>query len=424
MTNSQIIVFDSHKVLPSLALVRFNLAWHTHVMKDILLRYKILILFIVLMLAPTLTALKSIVLFLTINLVAVHSEYYGYFISLMAYQAFGLLWFLVQQAAFANQPWHGYLLCLPLTKKQISISEILILLIIDIVLWLPLLVASCFELALNINNESNSSLIIAKTLANIILILLIQSAYKRKKYILFLWVVICDVVLIYLNNVSHTILQISATILIMITLMLAINWAFDIKLKIKESSIFCFNNKKRKITINKSFLPFMNIQVKNLIASNFAHLILPLLFLLISSLLVFAFVRNYPENKNLYFIISILTLMNGLAVSNLFSRFHIQRIQYQSYFASLPISKIKLFYYDFLVASLVLAVFNLAPILMTVIMTAANYKTLLIIFFNPIIFLAFTYFPQIKYKRYGMFISLLFMFSYVWINYLLLNSSG
>lgn len=405
-------------VNPVTALLNFNIVWYGQVMKFILLRYKILILFILLLLAPTLSSLMYIVAFPAKNLVSLHTNYMAVIASLMAYQGLGLMWVLLQQSVFSKQPWDKYLSSLPVTKNQKILSETIMLALVNFVIWIPLLLAGFFEIIKNNSDFVSFVLIIEKIIINMFLILLVQLAWRKHKYTILSLVFFADASLvlqeIFANNFEKLIFisfLISASFIL-------INLCFRDQKTVKNPN----NNAQLSIVSYPSYfnstMPFVKIQLINLLKNNAGQLIIPIVGLLIVLILSILCANYSDTSSTASFIISSCMMVNGLILSNIFARINTQRKRFSNYLTSLPISRTEIFVSDMILLSLALVTCNLVILLSTM---KSTFAVSIISLLTPIFLLSVTYFPQIKYKRYGFFISMMITPIFIWVNYLLFN---
>lgn len=424
MINNMSVVVNIKKTTPSVALLNFNLMWHGQVMKNILLRYKIFFLFIILILAPTLSSLEFIVTSPTKNLISTHANSLAIIVSLMVYQGLGLIWILLQQSVFSNQPWDKYLISLPITKKEKAISEIFMLIIADTVIWVPLLLSGYLEIIKNHSDYSNSFLIIAKCIINIMLILLMQLAWRKAKYKILISVLVIDIVFIFLSAIPFNGIKLIVVMTLFVVALFQVNSCFGEEYKERVRSYY---NKKLENNIYTqkigTIFPFEKIQIANLILENSSQIIIPAASIILIFVLSIMFVKYGEKNSNLLLILSSCMLINGLILCNLFARLDTQRNLFLSYLCSLPIAKVKLFKSDMVLLGAILIGINLSSLLIALRFSLGKnyFFEFIITFLTPIIFLSATYYPQIRYKKYGFFVSLIVMLLFILVNYLLLS---
>lgn len=110
------------------------------------------------------------------------------------------------------------------------------------------------------------------------------------------------------------------------------------------------------------------------------------------------------------------------SLSQLFSKFDIQRKLYRSYLISLPLSKWTIFYNDYAFVGTLQTVFFI--VLYTIVYLSVHFNIfyLMLEFMVSMLFLSCTYYPQVTYKRYGTIISLLIMTLFSWANYFLIDN--
>jgi hypothetical protein len=403
---------------PTLKLLNFNVTWHAQVMKDTLIRYKIFVLFAILTIAPTISGLEYILTLPTKSLLAPSAKISQYIIALFAYLSIAMAWLALQKNIISNQPWDKYLSTLPLRKFQKSIYEGTTLFIADYFIWIPLFLAAYLEIASQHLNTFGLGLVIEKCLTYITLIVLLQLAYKTQQFKVFILALLLESPILLIAKISEP--SVAATILTfaMILPILLMPTCFRTtsqSLKsLTTSNIFEKENAKNF----SSLFIFPLIQIKNLwdIKSELIFILIPLLMVYLIS---FGFLKYGQDNNLLTTIILSLMLVNAIILSNVFVRLFKQRNQLLPYFSSLPISKWGIFINDIIVIGLSLMIANL-PILIIEHYFLGNKATPPQLAYGisaPLLFLAMTYMPQLRFKKYGFIISLIIMSFFIGCGY-------
>ena len=367
------------------------------------MRYKISLMFILLMLAPSLSSMLQVITLPTKNLISTSATPFSFFLSLLSFQLLALLWVSLQGMALKNQPWSRYLSSLPLTDAQKLISTLLVLFVSDFILWIPLIVAAG-EIAGESNGFSNILLIAGKSILQIMLVLFLQIAWKERSLRFLRLVVIGDIVLLAPSAISGV-----ALLFILNLFMLFVESRIS-----KTKHLSEYRTPNESFSIKNNNLSFLTIQVKNLCVDNLSQVVIPLSTLAAVLSVVLCWSRYNINDPNLKFILSIVMLINALILSNLFARLDTQRKQISLYLASLPLTKWGIFRGDALLVGVMLFVLNVT--LLAIVRFSFGGSSLFMLM-SASLFLVLTYWPQIYFKRYGLFVSAGIMPFFIAINY-------
>lgn len=403
-------------------LLNFNLHWHAHVMKNILLRYKILVLFLLFTLFPSFNAIAGFLSLLTQGLISSNASKINIFFSFICFQCLALAWLSINQQVFFKRPWDNYLSSLPLTTQQKTLSQIALLLLINIFIAVPVIIAAIVNI-INISSPLQTVLIIEKTLIMIILMVLTQLCFINKIFKPIITILVIDVLIPLQYQLGSGLNQ---CIFIFLTINAAVfQFSFFLQHTLvlrKDKKIR--HNKMDKATVNKLLFPLARIQLNNLLKNLFdlGLLCAPLSLSFLFSVFILS---SHPERSSLLFIFSIIMLVNALAVSGLFSKFSIQRKQFSSYFKTLAISDAYLFISDCLVACPILVFWNcLTFVLMTPSFSTQHLSLFSLYLLSSLLLLLMTYFPQTKFKHYGFLMSLMLAPLFGWANYFVYLNLG
>ncbi len=401
-------------------LLHFNMQWHMQVMKDIVRRHKIIVLFILLLLAPTLSSLQFIITFPIKNLIDLNPRYDYVLYSLLFYQGLGLIWLVIHQALFSTS-WQKYLLSLPISIRQRVLSEMIMLFINDFILWIPLLFVIGSLMLKHDNHIGLISILIAKSIMIICVLLLLQTALLKKQFKIMAIVLFIDLVIIIQSQLTQHYLQ-----MIVISLMLGISIWMIRKCYISSGRINNVRNRSIYITKNNysftAFIPIAITQFKNLMTEYSQQHIVMTLSLIGMIALAGVVTHNMMDNSDVIFASSIFMLINTFMVSNLYSKLEIQRNNIRSYFLSLPISRLKIYYSDLLILGSITLIGNSVIVVIASIHNANGLAIVQYVVVNAlsIIYLAINYVPHIKIKQNSMLASLIILPLFVWLNYLII----
>ncbi len=170
----------------------------------------------------------------------------------------------------------------------------------------------------------------------------------------------------------------------------------------------------------KQSVPILRIQIKNLIEHS-SQLIMMFSVMFIILLIAIMLMVYGKTNPLLPFFLSIIMLLNSLSVSNIFKRIHMQWQEFSGYLASLPINKILVFKNTLMIALSITMLFNLIIIFVAAFLLGNDLVAkITTAFLLATVFLAASYLPQIKFRRYGFFVSFCLMFVFLYVDYLLI----
>lgn len=407
------------RVNPLYNLLKFKLSWHEKVVKDILIKYKILIIFILLLITPSLHALVDIIISPATAVVSQNSSLRSIFQSLILYQVIGFIWFYLQSSAFNNQPAQNYINALPLSKRDFLLIDLFMLFIADLLIWCPLFVA----IYKNINwiNSTELFILAEKVICIFFMVLNLQITCLRKNTSKIAHLLFLNILLIFSFKQQNYFYESILFIIYSFSSLIFIRLCYN---EPTVSKIIYFN----KITKNKNKqffkirYPLVRIISKQIIMDNpmqFAQSVVMLTAILI---LVFFFSKYGIKNNNFSFVVSCLTLLSSLVLSHLFAKIDIERKLYKEYLTTLPISKLKIFYNDYLFVGAIQTLFFIFLYIIIFMNTSfLKYKPISV-FIISLLFLAFTYYPQVNYKKYGTIISLILMVIFMWTNYFLIKN--
>ena len=170
----------------------------------------------------------------------------------------------------------------------------------------------------------------------------------------------------------------------------------------------------------KKSMPLLRIQIKNLI-ENASQLTILFSVMLVITLIAILLMIYGKTNPLLPFFLSITMLINSLSVSNIFKRARTQWDEFSDYLVSLHVSKILLFKNTLMIASSITTVFNMIIVFVAGFLWGKDLVDKIIIaFLLAIVFLAVSYIPQIKLRKFGFFVSFCLMFVFLYVDYLLI----
>lgn len=410
------------KINPPHKLLEFKLIWHGKVMKDILIKYKLFIILLLLLLAPTFHSMINIISLPAKAIIGKEATISTYFFSILGYQVIALIWFYLQSPAFMNQPWKDYIDSLPLNKNKLMYVDVGLLTITNFMIWLPLFIASYMAIKENVFSFVGALTLIERLLCAILLTTGLQIVCMRNSLLSVNYILILNVILLLNFNFTNFVIQNIFFILYVLISYQLIQSCYNNPSLIKYISFFKRSSKNSKSEFHIINCPIARVEASQLIKDSAIQFIQSAIIIQVIFFLAFIFSKYGSENKNFYFCISCLTLLGSLSLSNLFSRLHIQRELYLDYLRSLPLSRWKLFYANYAFVWSLQLLFLIVLYSIVFLSVHLNISFLILEFLITSIFLASTYYPQVTYKRYGMIISLLATAFFLSVNYFLIKS--
>lgn len=411
--------FDVNKVNASSLLLRFNMKWHAQIMKDTLIRYKILLFFFAAIISPSFSSLINMISGPVKSLIVTHSSVASISLSLLIYQFLGLIWMAIHQLVFSKQPWEKYLISLPITDNQKIYSDIVMLLLSNLLIWFPLGLASAIECVKSYPNFLAILLLIEKCLLNLLLIMLAQLCWIKRKYLLFISVILIDSIVIYQTLVHSIFLQSIITLILTLIALIQLSNCYynQNKMHLKKINTNLGNRSECETNYIK-IMPFVRIQVKNMFVDNYAQSSMTAIVILLTTIFSLLILTYGKDSPILLLILLTLIFINSFTISNLYLKLYVKRKMYSYYLFSLPITRIRFFKDDlFILGSILL--FSNAMILIFSIYTGliSQINKISIAILGSIVFLIVSYFPQIKFKHHGQFITLALMFMFIITTY-------
>jgi len=398
-------------------LIGFQIRWRAHSMSIALMRYKLFIVFALLMLASSLQSLQQMLLFPVSSLMQTSNDFAGVFLSIILYQSLGLIWFAINQAIQINPQWERYFSSLPLSRKHLLLTDLCVLFVWNALLWLPLLFGALQ--ALNINsNFMEFYLVVCKCLFSINFVLLTQYALKNK------CISILGITFIFnFIAASFSVFPASGFGGILIVLVFCSAPCYIACLKSNSKSWLTkltFNYQLNFLIPARPSSKFAKIQFTHLFYRHFLLTNLQTCFLILLTMAgILLIYYNAAEFKALM-IASIFSLLNTLIVSHLFVRLYNDRSQYSAYLNALPLRPSTIFIDDLIIASGMLLPCNFFLLFFTHYANSAAWLPVIInTLIMPYCFLSLSYYPQIIFKKYGFFIVFFIMTLLIWFNYFL-----
>jgi hypothetical protein len=401
----------------TLSLLYFNFHYHGQIMRDVLFRHKIFVLFLVAVLAP---AIENLIYFLTIPVNALYVDHVKNIAtlsySLLSIQLFSLFWIMLHQSVIFRQPWAKYILSLQISNAQILLVEMIMLLFINIIIWVPLVFADVREIY-NVNYDVvKIMLLISKCILFFMLTILIQIGWSKTKYTLLGSVLLIDAFLILISSKFGLVLQ---TLMIMLLMPICVALISHGYRELSQPLSSKSSHNIFKIPSYKFYNAILNVKIKCLI-QNLGQLSLIFTGIILITLLGVCFIKFGKSSMNLPLFLSIIMLINVLTLSNLFMRMNLQWKQFRSYLKSLPISGITLFKIKYTLVAFISVIVNAIIIVVSFLFDSHIINKLLISLLVSLIFLLVTYIPQVKFGRYGFFLSFCLVFVFSYLDFLLM----
>jgi len=383
-------------------LLRLTTQWYSHVMKDVLLRYKILFIFIVALLAPTVKVLSTVITTpAKILLFLSDTNTLTFAICLLSMHVFSLIWVMLHKLVIAERPWDKYLSSLHITNMETMLVDCSMLLLFDVMIWVPIVYVCILYLF-----QTANFIILCQTIVLMESMILIQIAFLKQKYHMILILFLLDMILISLHDTQlwYGIFIILLMPLIYFLLKKCYQQDFFKSILSKSEP-----KKRNKLTIFYSSWPLFYLLIKRLM-ENKSQLWLVIFPCIVVLFIPFVMLIYANETSNFARITTASMIVNSLLISNLYKCTQINWKEYASYTLSLPVS-----FYTFFCTSLSIGVIFLAIINVIFLFLASFFvnKNLLLQLLMGLFLSQFSlitmYFPQVKCERYGLFLSFLLM---------------
>lgn len=392
-------------------LLRHTVQWYGLVMRETLLRYKLLTVFIIALLAPNLMTLVGLITAPANVLLSTPSSNYALFIScLLSTQFFALIWVMLHRTVISCRPWDKYLLSLRIDNSTKMLVDVFMLSIFNAIIWIPIVFD--FFIHAHVDNYTSFILLLGRVLSIIGSLFFIQLVYLKKQYHLLPSMLIINALIVLPSIMFATLLQSILSVFSIFMVYVLISWS-----KRRGQAI----RKKIKTELLSNHSSLFVILLQSLI-ENKAQLSAVLAITAMSLTTAGALLSHESAIPNIAIILSTLTLITALSISNLYKHIHMNWAAFANYTRSLPISEATLLYYSLLITLPIFFIANL-PLLITI--KLITNKSLFIKscagLIAAIIYLSTAYLPQVKGGRYGLFLSFLMMFIFVFIDYALIN---
>lgn len=131
-----------------LLLGSFNVRWYAHMAREAMIKYKILTIFIVCLLAPSVSFLIKIATGpANVYLYSGQASLSAYSLFMIAIQLFSIVYALLHRAVFVGRQWDDYMSSLPMTVRQRALSDVMILILANSFILLTMICAFLTQLA-------------------------------------------------------------------------------------------------------------------------------------------------------------------------------------------------------------------------------------------------------------------------------------
>ncbi len=384
---------------PSLLLLKLSLNWYRHCTRELLQRYRLLLVFLFALALPSVIVFKSILILPFINLLGKNLNFSSTVINLLLLQLAAIVWLSIQQDALKNRSWDKYLLSLPINRFQRLTSDTSLLVLMNSPFWLCLMV-SAFTFIDQDHEKSPLTLILLIQMSSISsLLLLTQLCWLRRNYLMVVFSLsLCLVYALFFSKTTdHTML---ITLLIISLFLCAFLLQFQVAFKKRPT-----NTKANYLRLVKKPLIFQlaHLQTKNLLVNQTGRNSLIATFLLASSSVFIIFLQYGKTSSYSQKIMAILFYLNVLIASNLVKIFCIERGSYLPKLSALPIPMCQFMLSDLIPVILLSFIINF--IFMAIYFFQTQNYSVVLYFISSIALLFLLYYPQSRYNRYGLLIS-------------------
>lgn len=398
-----------------LILLGLNLQWYNHIMRNVILRYKILFIFIVAVLVPSFAVLQTILIEpLKIIFYSPVVRPINLILTLAVYQFVALIWLSLNDIVLFKQPWRSYLSSLGIDHHQNLVLNICMLLFVDAIILIPLMLSALFVVIEGDFAAGMFFLVMVKTVSLIAVTVFAQLLWQRGNALLLLLILNVSIVvsIIYLPPVLQIIVLIG-----MVPLgyqLIPGGGSAQTEKSIGEAKEIHGQHDgpfyKKTFVISRLLIKEAICQV-----SQYAMIFL-MLCVILSIVVVLLF--SSGANTHLLQLISVMMLLNSVCVANVFHRLDTAWRQNNQYLISLPVNMLALYASYFMVCLPLLMIFNLAIFILSI----KFHSVLMLIELTPamllsILLLSISFYPQIKLPRYGSLITFVFMILFVLIDF-------
>jgi len=386
LVEEKIILKNESKRI-NIVLFRLHRQRYVQVMKESLMRHKILLIFFSAIFAPSLSSLYSLIMLPMVALVSTSTSLCHKLIIFSVYQVVGLIGVVVHRPIFANQPWAKFFISLPLSLKNKFFITIQLLVFSNVILCAPLL----FAIFIAAKDVFYQPVVMLQITINCLLVLLS----------------IFIVQFLFLNKIY------------LVNALTSFFYHKRVNDRAADMEISCsFISRKKNcfyLHYKSACWALSNIQFKNIYFLHRQQLYVLLVMWVgvfaVAALLLF----HVTESLLFKLIVSSVMFINALIVSYLFSYFLAQRQVYRQFLVSLPLSTLMIAKSDIAIAMGFLIACNTAWMGIVLCLAQVNSLAQLIMsFFLSMIFLLISYYPQIKYTRYGHLIAFILMCLFLW----------
>ena len=371
-----------------------------------------MLIFIILLVAPSINAIKFIVLLPAKQLLTPSATLYQIALWWGLYQLISVFWVELSFRQIYRKPWSVYLSSLPIKSKVFTLTEIFNLFFANIIILIPLFFTFIDTLA---TGHLLTSLVqLEKILLLVGTMLIIQYTWLNSKKIFVITLLLTNLLVLLSFSIDSIISQ-QVVITIVITSMIFSFYYFDlVGVNYKKVSVkgqYFYEQPSFKFVMS----PLIKIQVINHKTAIQYRKIILIVLSCIYTIIMF----NFSNLSLLLFIAAFIMLANSFVLSGLYSKFDDGRHKYSHSLKALPFKYFSWLKADYLILSKILICFNLFYLLVC----SENFmwQSMLALGLSHI-YLLIMYFPQVKFKKNGSLISLILMPVFVYINYLSIYS--
>ncbi len=391
-----------------LKLIYMNIRWYMHSVHNLMLKYKIAVVFLILLLMPSITIIeKALVYPVRLYLFSDTTSFESSLLILLGFGVIFILYGAINRNILVNREWDNYLLSLPIYKHQKLINDFFLLTFIN-ALFLMSIICGYFSI---LHSGSESTLMIAcKAVILVIMLFIFQllTIYKKWKSLFFLALLFAILTPItYCNSKTAIMLYMFFVFLCVSHLTWKIyGYSTDKNLSRRLSSFIVIRSGSKLISLVQLIFKIILHEFHSISIRILSMSLITCGILILSSL-------NDIKKIILFKIILLSVLINYIIVSCNVSVIDTRWLHYNNYLASLPIINrdryISMYFATFL-CWLPWGILNI--MLMCILgwnhgLIDQLYLYLAIILFQGAIFLM-----QILTKKFSLLLSIIFLFPY------------
>lgn len=378
-------------------------------MTDVITRYKILFLFVILLIAPSADAIKQIILLPASKLILPSSAVIEFILSWGFYQILSIIWAEMNFRLAYNNQWDKYLVSLPIKQNIILLTTIFNLLFSNILIFLPFPLIFVSNVIFDSWDGYTAINILQKIIMLSASLVLLQYAWLRSIKSFFICGLCVNIIVIALYSRDTFWLHYSWILINVVVYLYGFIILHRQTQPIKSAKSPKLNY---KLNTKRNIWSFIKIQMTGIKTT----LLYKLATICIIYVIYIALIINCSNKNIIYYATTTFVLINAFILSNLYYQLYTNRKLHLKSFQYLPITDKDILKIDYISISSILLIVNL---LYTVSVPSFSLHIILGLILSHL-YLLLLYYPQVNFARHGSFMSLILMPGFIFINYLLM----